>query len=127
VSNYYIIGGRGYVGAALFSSIPDGTIGVATASSESEGFLRLRLEARHDFANIPLSIGDVVFLTAAISSPDICALEHSRAWAVNVTGTSEFIIHAISRGSRIIFFSSDTVYGERNDLFDESGKCLPAG
>jgi dTDP-4-dehydrorhamnose reductase len=35
--------------------------------------------------------GDVVFLTAAISAPDICAREHERAWAVNVTGSSELI------------------------------------
>lgn len=127
MTNYYVIGGRGYVGEILLSSIPYGVAGFATASTESEGFLRLRLEVSHDFANVPLSTGDVVFLTAAISSPDTCALEHARAWAVNVTGTSEFIDYALSCGSRVVFFSSDTVYGENKDTFDESAKRQPAG
>lgn len=124
---YFIIGGRGYVGAALHSSIPEGTSGFATVSSESEGFLRLRLEVPEDFGNLPISFGDVVFLAAAISAPDICAREYSRAWAVNVTATSDFIALVISRGARVIFFSSDTVYGERSDVFDETANSNPAG
>jgi len=127
ISKYFVIGGRGYVGAALYASIPHGASGLATASSESEGFLRLRLGVPQDFASLPISFGDVVFLTAAISAPDICAREHSRAWAVNVTGTSEFIAKVISRGARVVFFSSDTVYGERSDAFDETAERNPAG
>ena len=126
-SKYWVIGGRGYIGAALFSSIPAGVFGFATASSESEGFLRLRLDVPGDSANLPISSGDVVFLTAAISAPDVCAREHERAWAVNVTGTVEFVSRAISRGARVIFFSSDTVYGEHGDVFDESATTNPAG
>lgn len=124
---YFVIGGRGYVGVALFSSIPDGMVGLRTASSASEGFLRLRLEAPQDFADLPIADGDIVFLTAAISAPDICAREHDRAWAVNVTGTSAFVASAITRGARVVFFSSDTVYGEREDEFDERAACKPAG
>lgn len=66
-------------------------------------------------------------LTAAISAPDICAREHDRAWAVNVTNTSSFIQSVIDRGARVIFFSSDTVYGEREDEFDEKTACNPVG
>jgi len=71
--------------------------------------------------------GDVVMLTAAISAPDICAREHDRAWAVNVTGTSIFIQSVIDCGARVVFFSSDTVYGEREVAFDETAACNPAG
>jgi nucleoside-diphosphate-sugar epimerase len=126
-TKYFVIGGRGYVGAALSSAIPDGVFGFATASSESDGFLCLRLEASQDYGNLPIADGDVVFLTAAISAPDICAHDHDRAWAVNVTGTSAFIDSAIARGGRVIFFSSDTVYGEREDDLDERAECEPAG
>jgi len=127
IHKYFVVGGRGYVGAALYSSIPDGVAGYASTSSGAEGFLRLRLEVPGDFANLPISVGDVVFLTAAISSPDICAREHDRAWAVNVTGTSGFIANVITRGGRVVFFSSDTIYGERSDVFDETEKSNPAG
>lgn len=124
---YFVIGGRGYVGAKLFSSIPHGVIALRTASSDSASFLRLRLEAPQDFADLPIADGDVVFLTAAISAPDICAREHARAWSANVTGTSSFIQSVIDRGARVVFFSSDTVYGEREDEFDEKAVCKPAG
>lgn len=124
---YFVIGGRGYVGAELFASIPGGVIGLRTASSDSAGFLRSRLEEPQDFADLPIADGDVVFLTAAISAPDICAHEHDRAWGVNVTGSSAFISSAIERGARVIFFSSDTVYGEREVEFDEHAVCNPAG
>jgi nucleoside-diphosphate-sugar epimerase len=124
---YFVIGGRGYVGAELFSSIPHGVIGLRTASSDLAGFLRLRLEAPQDFADLPIADGDVVFLTAAISAPDICAREYERAWSANVIGTSAFVSSAIDRGARVVFFSSDTVYGEREDEFDEKAACNPAG
>lgn len=124
---YIVIGGRGYLGAKLFSSIPDGIMGVRTASSPSEEFLRLRLETLQDAADLPINDGDTIFLTAAISAPDICVREHDRAWAVNVTGTTEFIANAIARGGRVVFFSSDTVYGEQVDEFDERVNCNPAG
>lgn len=126
-SKYFIIGGHGYVGGALSLAIQDDARRMVTASSVYEGFLRLRLEVPEDYANLPISVGDIVFLTAAISAPDICAREHDRAWTVNVSGTSAFIENVIGRGGRIIFFSSDTVYGEREDDFNESAACNPAG
>lgn len=88
---------------------------------------RLSLDAPADFDYTKIRPGDVALLTAAISSPDICAREHERAWAVNVTGTSSFIQSVIDRGARVVFFSSDTVYGEREDEFDEKAACNPAG
>jgi nucleoside-diphosphate-sugar epimerase len=126
-SRYFVIGGRGYIGAALYAAIPDRECTFATASVESEGFIRLRLEVPQDFSNLPISFGDVAFLTAAISSPDVCVREHDRAWAANVSGTSEFIDNVIARGGRVVFFSSDTVYGERTDPFDETAILNPAG
>lgn len=126
-SKFFIIGGRGYIGAALSSAIQDDARRLVTTSTASEGFLRLRLEVADDFAALPISDGDVVFLTAAISAPDICAREHDRAWAVNVSGTSAFIENVIRRGGRVVFFSSDTVYGEREVEFNESAACNPAG
>ncbi|WP_434517227.1 NAD-dependent epimerase/dehydratase family protein (plasmid) [Dechloromonas sp. ARDL1] len=92
-----------------------------------KAFCLLRLDAPADFDYGNVRSGDVALLTAAISAPDICAREHDRAWAVNVTGTSSFIQSVIDRGARVLFFSSDTVYGEREDSFDESAACNPTG
>ncbi len=124
---YIVIGGRGYVGSAIYSKIPGHLIGLRTSSTNASDFIQVRLGSPEDFSSLPISRGDVIFLTAAISAPDICANEHDRAWAVNVIGSINLIIYAIDRGARVVFFSSDTVYGERDDDFDESAICNPAG
>lgn len=54
---------------------------------------------------------DYVIFTAAISRPDKCANEYDFCWKVNVKGTKYFINKAIERGCKVIFFSSDAVYG----------------
>jgi dTDP-4-dehydrorhamnose reductase len=127
VTKVFVIGARGYIGALLFASLQADHNCFGTTSSNMAGFRRLRLEAPQDFADLPIDIGDIVFLTAAISAPDICAREHERAWRVNVISTSAFVSFAIDRGARVVFFSSDAVYGERGGEFDEKAACNPAG
>jgi len=122
-----IVGATGYIGSALFANANKVGSALGTSSSGGNDLLPLRLDAPADFDYGKIRSGDVVLLTAAISAPDICAREHDRAWAVNVTGTSSFIQSVIDCGARVVFFSSDTVYGEREDAFDESVACNPAG
>lgn len=124
---YFIIGGSGYIGSALVAAVPNGKVAIPTASADKNEFLQLSLDDLKTFSSLPVSEDDVVFLTAAISSPDICVNEYDRAWSVNVAGTSALIDSVIQRGARVIFFSSDTVYGEREKNFDESAVCNPAG
>ena len=122
-----IAGTSGYIGSPLLESAKVACYACGTSSMYVSGLQSLRLERPDDFDYSLIQPADVVLLSAAISAPDICAREHSRAWAVNVTGTSEFITQVISRGGRVVFFSSDTVYGERGDAFDETAKSNPAG
>lgn len=121
------VGALGYIGKQLYLSAFPKTVVYGTSSTGSNDMLRLRLDRPDDFDYGIIQSSDVVLLTAAISAPDICAREHDRAWAVNVTGTAEFISKVMARGGRVIFFSSDTVYGERGDEFDERAACNPAG
>jgi dTDP-4-dehydrorhamnose reductase len=121
------IGASGYLGRPLHARAITSFGGYGTSSVGADGLIQLRLDAPDEFDYQIIQPSDVVFFTAAISAPDICAREHDRAWAVNVTGTSEFIDKVISRGGRVVFFSSDTVYGERGDAFDETAKSNPAG
>ncbi|TVQ44437.1 MAG: NAD-dependent epimerase/dehydratase family protein [Gloeocapsa sp. DLM2.Bin57] len=53
----------------------------------------------------------LIVLAAAISSPDKCQKEYTLARQVNVEGTVEFAQRCLDRGARVLFFSSDTVYG----------------
>lgn len=122
-----IVGASGYIGKPLHvrASIYNRVYGTATTGRD--GMLPLCLDAPREFDYEAIQPLDVVLLTAAISAPDVCAREHDRAWAVNVTGTSEFISQVMARGGRVVFFSSDTVYGEKEGAFDEGEACKPAG
>ena len=122
-----IIGAHGYIGSRVLSEARKVTTILGTTSQETDSSVRLRLDLADQFNYECIQKTDVILLTAAISAPDICSREHERAWAVNVTGTSLFISKVIDKGARVIFFSSDTVYGERADEFDENAPPNPVG
>ena len=114
-----VAGASGYLGMPLYRSARAAGHAWGT-SREDPSLLPLRLEMPAAFDYGVLNEVDVVLLTAAVSSPDICTQEHSRTWAINVAGTCRFIENVLARGTRLVFFSSDSVYGERSTPFDES-------
>lgn len=125
--SFMIVGATGYIGSSLLEHSRRLSYAVGTSSSNVFGAIYMSLENPEEFDYGGISSDTFVFMTAAISAPDICAREHDRAWAVNVIGTSSFIQSAIDCGARVVFFSSDTVYGEREDEFDEAAASNPAG
>ncbi len=122
-----VVGATGYIGNSLFNHVKLSHDVLATTTLGGNGFIPLQLDSPNNFNYSIIKPYDVVFVTAAISAPDVCAREHERAWAVNVKGTSEFVTKVMARGGRVIFFSSDTVYGHRSDAFDERAVVNPAG
>lgn len=74
---------------------------------------------------------EYVVFTAAISRPDQCAEEMDICWNVNVTGTGYFIREAIKRKCRVLFFSSDAVFGDiPGQIYveeSETNACTPYG
>jgi dTDP-4-dehydrorhamnose reductase len=55
---------------------------------------------------------DIVLFLAAVSGPDQCALEAEKSRLINVTGTELFLREALNRNCRVLFFSSDAVFGD---------------
>ena len=125
--NILVVGATGYIGSRILLAVRELCDVIGTSSTGQGGLHRLDLCTPSEFNYELLRGVDVTLLTAAISAPDICAREHERAWAVNVKGTSEFIANVIARGGKVIYFSSDTVYGEENNSFDERSNSNPAG
>lgn len=68
----------------------------------------------------------IIFL-AAISSPDICNNNYEDAYNINVIGTKYFIHKAIEKGAKVLFFSSDVVYGNTMEKVDENSPTNPFG
>lgn len=122
-----VIGASGYIGRNLLERAKKTTTAYGTNSTGTHGLLRFDLNAPSDFDYDIFQASDTAILTSAISAPDVCAKEYERAWNINVTGISEFINQVLSRNARVIFFSSDTVYGERDEDFDERASVNPVG
>ena len=82
-------------------------------------------ELEYDFDS--LGHDDVIAFCAAISEPSVCAKNPELARKVNVTKTIEFIERSTERGAKVIFLSSDAVYGNIENQFDEQWKKDPIG
>ena len=71
--------------------------------------------------------GDVIIFAAAISEPSVVSAQFAKAFAVNVESTGEFINTALGKGCKVLFLSSDAVYGDVESGFDESHPVNPKG
>lgn len=71
--------------------------------------------------------GDVIIFAAAISEPSVVSAQFEKALAVNVDSTGEFIETALGKGCKVLFLSSDAVYGDVESGFDESHPPNPKG
>jgi nucleoside-diphosphate-sugar epimerase len=120
-----VVGATGYIGRPLLEQA--GAAARGTSTSGGQGLLPLDLEKPLAFDYAEIGKGDVVFVLAAISSPDACARQKGWAHSINVTGTIAFIESVMARGGKVIFFSSDAVYGERPYPFDEREEPRPLG
>ena len=82
-------------------------------------------ELEYDFDS--LGHEDVIAFCAAISEPTVCAKNPELARKVNVTKTIEFIERSTHKGARVVFLSSDAVYGNIDNQFDEQWQKDPIG
>lgn len=111
----HVIGSTGYVGKRL----------VEKYQSEIN-IINLRLNEvplNYDFDI--LKKDDVVAFCAYISEPSVCSSQYELAKTVNVDSTITFIERAIARECRVIFLSSDSVYGHCDVDFDEFATTNP--
>jgi len=86
---------------------------------QSKDKLYLDLDEAEKFDYEILNEMDYVLFTAAISSPELCEKDFDKAYKINVTGTQYFIERAIKKKCRVLFFSSDAVFGFTDKIVDE--------
>jgi len=122
-----VIGASGNLGKRLLEKACKKYSCIGTSSRGEHNLMLLDLQNPGNFVKDNVRPGDMVIITAAISAPDICANEHKYAFNVNVTGTSKLIGDSLAAGAKVLFFSSDMVYGEKENYFDEGLACDPVG
>lgn len=117
-----IVGSSGYIAGYLlkeFSSMPEVEQILKIDVKDADEIIDLQHADRFDYDR--LKDIDIIVFTAAISGPDKCASEFDFCWSINVTGTQYFIKQAIARTCRVIFFSSDAVFGDiPGRIYDEN-------
>ena len=67
----------------------------------------------------------LVVHAAAVSSPDICERDPSRAWSVNVDGTQNLITAAREISARLIYISTDMVFSGQKGNYNENDTPSP--
>lgn len=123
-----VVGAKGYIGAQIIAEASRrGLLIAGTSSKGGNGLLPLDLVHAEVFNYGTIREDCTVVLAAAVSSPDRCSSNHDNAYAINVVGTAHFIEQALARGARIIFLSSDAVYGEASSPVNEDAPCSPVG
>lgn len=123
----FLVGATGYVGASLSEHAPSTLELIKVGRNPEENDILLDLEQDIPPIDWPIAEGDIVILTAAISSPDQCAVPSGVAYRVNVESTSTLIDALLSKGARVLFFSSDAVYGDAEVPVDEGSPVEPYG
>lgn len=118
-----IIGKNGFIAKKLLQR-DDYTV---TSSHKDEKCFYLNLMNAENFDYSHIDEKTYIIFLAAISSPDICNNNYDEAYKVNVKGTKYFIEQTIKRGAKVLFFSSDVVYGNTLELVDENSKTNPFG
>lgn len=123
-----VIGKHGLIARRLAQTAArQGIAAKITSSHPQPGDLPLDLTRADAFDYDQLPRGCRVVMLAAVSAPDECRADPARCRAVNVDGTVQFIQRALERGARVLFASSDTVYGERKAPCDEWSEPRPLG
>lgn len=109
-----IVGSSGYIAGYLIDRFSkDASVEKILKIDQTEGANEyLNLVEPEKFNYDSLNEIDLIVFTAAISGPDRCANEFDFCWKINVVGTTAFIEQAIRRNCKILFFSSDAVFGD---------------
>ena len=109
-----IVGSSGYIAGFLLKRFcTDSSIErVLKIDQTEEADVKLDLLQPEQFDYSVLKDIDYVIFTAAISGPDKCASDFEWCWSINVTGTKYFIEKALECNCRVLFFSSDAVFGD---------------
>lgn len=122
-----IVGSSGYIAGYLLKRFAEEKkierIIKIDQTYDADIFLNLQCPQEFDYSL--MDDIDFIIFTAANSGPDKCATDFDFCWNINVTGTSHFIHQVIERKCRVLFLSSDAVFGNIDGcIYDEESPTL---
>jgi len=127
MNNIFILGSSGYIGTHLYNFMKLYTNFNVLSSGRSNADVYADLEGSVDKLVYATVEDDVVVLLSSISSPDICANQPDIAYKVNVTATLELIKRLTQKGVKVIFSSTDIVFGKSKSKVIDNSRLMPFG
>ncbi len=121
-----VMGSNSFIGNALCDYLKGKkyeTVGLSKSAGKNTNFI-VDLEAVGDNDIDFLDCKYLIF-AAAISSPDLCENQSEFCYNINVIGTKKVIKQALVKGIKVIFFSSDAVYGADLGVNNEKSETNP--
>lgn len=126
MANIGIVGSSGFVAKALLEALKNKNKIILFSHNTSVNARMLDLTRFETFDKSFFDDISVLFFPAAISSLDFCENRYEEAYKINVVGTAKYIKEALERNIKVVFFSSDAVYGEKNGkMVTERDKVSP--
>lgn len=127
VPRIYVLGSSGFIGGELFSYLKSEYAGVVKSAGRTG--CDVYVELAEDFSELvnTASEKDIVVFLSSISSPDTCKQQPDLAKKVNVTSTVNLIESLTENGVRVIFSSTDIVFGNANKAVDDASSLAPLG
>lgn len=127
-----VLGASGYIGRTLFEALKNkyGNEVIGTSKTQSKDFVQLDIRDRNAAKRVTNFLSDpkdFVIILCGISKPELCKLHYEIAYNVNVDSTKKMICNILEKGHRVLFFSSDTVYGESKECFRDEDALAPLG
>jgi nucleoside-diphosphate-sugar epimerase len=121
-----IFGDSGYIGSSLVSRLKSVNRDFSTAGRSQGNDVFLDLQNPHLEALDVLSAGDKFIFLAAVSSPEFCSKYYDEAFKINVVNTCKIIHALLSKNVKVLFASSDVVYGPTEEPVDELSSLQPS-
>lgn len=127
VPRIYVLGSSGFIGGELLSYLKSEYTGVVKSAGRTG--CDVYVDLAEDFSELvnTASEKDIVVFLSSISSPDICKQQPELAKKVNVTSTVNLIEILTEKGVRVIFTSTDIVFGNANKTVDDASSLVPFG
>lgn len=120
-----LVGSSGYIAGYLIKRLirEQKVTDIVKIDKNDSADYYLDLEKPEEFDYSKLADFDFVVFMAAISGPDMCAREYDHCFRINVTGTNFFINQALNNNCKVLFFSSDAVFGyEPSSIYTEESE-----
>jgi len=127
MSKIFILGSSGFIGAKLYNYLTrENQSEILTVGRSGEDVF-VDLDNDYDELIRVTEAQDFVVFLSSISAPDICSNKPELAYKVNVTATIDLIKQLAIKGVRVIFASTDVVFGHYNCSAHDDSPLNPFG